>query len=154
MGRLKTTKARDRILELYIELANKPRYAEEEKIFQQIESYCLPIINDSIKYYFKLHEKHAKVGRKTFYYRYYNLGYSKWDAMTLSVKDVSRISAKKRSETMKNKFKEKKQVEILNETEQDIIRFIQNELPLNPRQLKYIEDNEGFAKKIEREGIC
>lgn len=149
MGHPRKTNARNRMIELYIELANKYRHPEEEKIFQLIEPYCLEKIDKSIQYYYELHKKHAKVGIKTFYYRYYTLKYSKWDALTLSLKDVQR----RKTKNMREKPTEKNDDTNTSEIEQDIIRFIDNGLVLNPRQLKYIESNPAFAEKLKNRKV-
>ena len=142
------TRAKERIIELYIDLANKYKTKDEQIIFENIEPYCLPIIEDSPKFYYALHEKRAKVGFTTFYYRYASLGYSKWDALSMTLDQAKSIGAKKQSRAMKQRY------QIKNDTEQDIIAFIKNDLPLNPRQIKYIESNTEFAERLKKEGIC
>ncbi|MEB6231427.1 hypothetical protein [Mammaliicoccus sciuri] len=150
MGHPRKTKAKERMIELYIELAHKKVKTPDEKIiFELIEPYCLYRIEKSIKYYYELYENHAKVGIKSFYYRYYRLGYSKWDALTLDHKEVKRLRAKKLRETLKEKREDKN----ISETEQDIIRFVDNGLVLNRRQLKYIESNPAFAEKLKNRKV-
>lgn len=149
MGHPRKTNARNRMIELYIELANKYRTTEEENIFQIIEPYCLEKVEDSLPYYYELHKKHAKVGINTFLNRYYRLGYSKWDALTLDLEDVKNLKVKKFKKTLKEKHKDKNKPE----TEQDIIRFLENGLVLNRRQLKYIESNPAFAEKLKNRKV-
>ncbi|MFT2142274.1 hypothetical protein [Staphylococcus sp. GDY8P145P] len=149
MGHPRKTNARNRMIELYIELANKYRTTEEEKIFQLIEPYCLEKIDKSIQYYYELHKKHAKVGLNTFLNRYYTLEYSKWESLTLDQKEIQRLKAKKLRDTLKEKYKDKNKLE----TEQDIIRFLENGLVLNRRQLKYIESNPAFAEKLKNRKV-
>lgn len=149
MGHPRKTKAKKRVIDLYIELANKNRTTEEEKIFQVLEIYCLEKIEDSPHYYYELHKKHAKVGLNTFLNRYYTLEYSKWESLTLDQKEIQRLKAKKFKKTLKEKNKDKNKPE----TEQDIIRFLENGLVLNPRQLKYIESNPAFAEKLKNRKV-
>lgn len=150
MGHPRKTKAKKRMIDLYIELANKNRTTEEEKIFQVLEIYCSEKIENSPHYYYELHKKHAKVGLNTFLNRYYTLEYSKWESLTLDQKEIQRLKAKKLRETLKENYKDTNKLQ----TEQDIIRFLENGLVLSRRQLKYIESNPAFAEKLKKEGIC
>ena len=143
--------SREELIYMYIRLAKKRRHDDEQEIFEMLEEYCLPKIHDSYTYYYELYKEQAKVPFKTFYYRYYYCRFDKWDALTLSKKEAQRVKGKRHSESMKKRYAAKREVD--NETEEDIIRFIKNDLPLNPRQLKYIESNAEFAKKLKKEGI-
>ncbi|WP_191835906.1 hypothetical protein [Mammaliicoccus sciuri] len=105
------------------------------------------MINDQYKttfetsptYYYRLYEDKAKVNISTFTGRA-KRGWSLEKALT--------------TERLSYGATPLKSVEKMKETEKDIIRFIENKLPLNPRQLKYIESNPAFAQRMKKEGIC
>ena len=142
------TYAKQRLLDLYIDLFNKHRTVNEEEIFKQIEGYCVEVINESDTYYYKLNERYAKVKYPTFLGRMNKGEWTRWEALTLTREEMEVLRKRKISKGVISDRKRN------SETEEDIIRFIKNDLPLNPRQLKYIESNAEFAEKLKKEGIC
>ncbi len=131
------------IFELYMKLREKERTQEEENVFNFIKDAHEEQFKNSVVYFYKMNEKRAAVKFDTFNSRCYN-GWDKEKALTTKIKQ------KQKQKPIKTKL-EKIQRE---ETEQDIIRFIENGLVLSRRQLKYIENNPVFAEKLKKEGIC
>ncbi len=129
------------IFELYMKLREKERTQEEENVFNFIKDAHEEQFKNSVVYFYKMNEKRAAVKFDTFNSRCYN-GWDKEKALTTKIKQKQKPSKTKREKIQRK------------ETEQDIIRFIENGLVLNRRQLKYIENNPVFAEKLKKEGIC
>lgn len=124
------------LFEIYSYLKNKSRSPRENVIYKMIKDKYETLFKNSPTYYYRMNEHKAKVNITTFYARI-KRGWSLYDSLVIESKGNGQGQEKK-----------------LNETEEDIIRFIKNDLPLNPRQLKYIESNAEFAEKLKKEGIC
>ncbi|MEB8093151.1 hypothetical protein [Mammaliicoccus lentus] len=124
------------LFEIYTYLKNKSRSQRENIIYKMIKDKYETQFKNSPTYYYRMNEHKAKVNVTTFYARV-KRGWSLYDSLVIENKGNGHGQEKK-----------------LNETEEDIIRFLKNDLPLNPRQLKYIESNTEFAEKLKKEGIC
>ncbi len=129
------------IFELYMKLREKERTQEEENVFNFIKDAHEEQFKNSVVYFYKMNEKRAVVKFDTFNSRCYN-GWDKEKALTTNIKQKQKPSKTKREKIQRK------------ETEQDIIRFVENGLVLSRRQLKYIENNPVFAEKLKKEGIC
>ncbi|MGY0683186.1 hypothetical protein ACW7DJ_00745 [Mammaliicoccus sciuri] len=129
------------IFELYMKLREKERTQEEENVFNFIKDAHEEQFKNSVVYFYKMNEKRAAVKFDTFNSRCYS-GWDKEKALTTKIKQKQ-----KPNKTKLEKIQRK-------ETEQDIIRFLENGLALSRRQLKYIENNPVFAEKLKKEGIC
>ncbi|MGO2093036.1 MAG: hypothetical protein ACTH2V_01120 [Mammaliicoccus sciuri] len=127
------------LFEIYRYLNNKKRTPSENVIYMMINDQYKSTFETSPTYFYRLYEEKAKVNISTFTGRV-KRGWSLEKALT--------------TERLSYGATPLKSVEKMNETEKDIIRFIENKLPLNPRQLKYIESNPAFAQKMKKEGIC
>lgn len=127
------------LFEIYTYLNNKNRTPSENVIYKMINDQYKATFETSPTYYYRLYEEKAKVNISTFTGRV-KRGWSLEKALT--------------TERLSYGATPLKSVEKMNGTEKDIIRFIENKLPLNPRQLKYIESNPEFAQRMKKEGIC
>jgi len=143
---LRNTGTINTVFELYVKLKMKERTKEEEEIFNIIRSKHEEQFENSTVYFYKMNEKRAKVRFATFSSRCFN-GWDKEKALTTKPKQKDKIIKRKNFEQIK---KEKLELE---QFEQDIIRFLENGLVLNRRQLKYIENNPAFAEKLKNRKV-
>lgn len=134
------------VFELYMRLREKERTQEEEQIFNFIKKAHEEQFENSVVYFYKINKKRAKVKYDTFNSRCYN-GWDKEKALTTKPKPKQKtVDTKREDEKIRAKL-------LREETEQDIIRFVDNGLVLNRRQLKYIESNPEFAKKLKNRKV-
>lgn len=134
------------VFELYMRLREKERTQEEEQIFNFIKKAHEEQFENSVVYFYKINKKRAKVKYDTFNSRCYN-GWDKEKALTTKPKQKQKtVDTKREDEKIRAKL-------LREETEQDIIRFVDNGLVLNRRQLKYIESNPAFAEKLKNRKV-
>lgn len=134
------------VFELYMRLREKERTQEEEQIFNFIKKAHEEQFENSVVYFYKINKKRAKVKYDTFNSRCYN-GWDKEKALTTKPKQKQKtVDTKREDEKIRAKF-------LHDLTEQDIIRFVDNGLALNRRQLKYIESNPAFAEKLKKRKV-
>ncbi|NGX76427.1 hypothetical protein G6W75_10025 [Staphylococcus sciuri] len=134
------------VFELYMRLREKERTQEEEQIFNFIKKAHEEQFENSVVYFYKINKKRAKVKYDTFNSRCYN-GWDKEKALTTKPKQKQKtVDTKREDEKIRAKL-------LREETEQDIIRFLDNGLALNRRQLKYIENNPAFAEKLKNRKV-
>ncbi|WP_239774611.1 hypothetical protein [Mammaliicoccus sp. N-M50] len=126
------------LFEIYTYLNNKKRTPSENVIYEMINDQYKSTFETSPTYYYRLYKDKAKVNKSTFTGRV-KRGWSLEKALTTERLSYGATSLKS--------------VEKMNGTEKDIIRFIENKLPLNPRQLKYIESNPAFAEKLKNRKV-
>ncbi len=143
---LRNTGTINTVFELYVKLKMKERTKEEEEIFNIIRSKHEEQFENSTVYFYKMNKKRAKVRFATFSSRCFN-GWDKEKALTTKPKQKDKIIKRKNFEQINKEKLEQEQ------TEQDIIRFVENGLNLNRRQLKYIESNPAFAKKLKKRKV-
>lgn len=134
------------LFELYEYLDTTIRTEEEDIIFNKIKERHQNQFENSTVYFYKLNKDRAKVKFTTFSTRCFN-GWDKEKALTTApLQKKKPVVTKKEDEIKRKKLQNE-------ETEQDIIRFVENGLVLNRRQLKYIESNPAFAEKLKNRKV-
>lgn len=161
MDNLKGNGASSLLCDIFIDLNNKDRTPEEEVIFKKIDEKYGELFEKSPLCQYLMNKDIVKVPYTTFYGRLQR-GWSLDDALTIESnprqKVKKRVKKKKvkeitRSDVSNKKPKKTRQQLLKEERERDIINFIKNDLPLNPRQLEYIKNNAEFAEKLKKEGM-
>ena len=142
---LRTTNSNKLIFSIYAHLNDKERTPEEEEIYTMIDEEYGEALRNTLLYYYKLNKSKAKVSYSGFYGRV-SKGWSRIEALTTPpVKENSYNENRPKGKTMKEIERE--------EREEDIINMLKAGVALNRRQLKYIESNPEFAKRLKKEGI-